>query len=458
MKRAQPLAAFVFGLQYADLPGEVVKAARRHLLDTVGVAFNGSSAAMPRAAFDGISAIPSSQGTVTVWGRKKRLSASYAAMANGVSAHVLDFDDTHSEGIVHGSAILAPLVLALGEDLGASGENLIVAFVAGWEVAARVGLAAQGTMHQRGYHTTSVAGVFGAAAAAAKLMSLDETRTLNAIALSGSMAAGINEYQSDGSSSKIVHTGWTAHAGIVAAHLAKAGMTGPPSIFEGRLGFLNAYGDIKRSDVSRLDRGLGSEWEVTRISIKPYPCCHFAHAFIDCAAALRDQGIRPEDVESIECVVPEIEVAMVCEPLAEKKVPGTPYSAKFSLPFMVSLGLVDGKVSAASFSEENIRRRDLLDIARRVTYRVAVPGETTFPKYFPGWVNVTLKDGQVKSQKMDINWGTPERPMDDESLKAKFLQNLDAADPKAAAALADALLGLEKQSARSIGEAIARLA
>ena len=313
-------------------------------------------------------------------------------------------------------------------------------------------------MHQRGYHTTSVAGVFGAAAAAAKLMSLDETRTLNAIALSGSMAAGINEYQSDGSSSKIVHTGWTAHAGIVAAHLAKAGMTGPPSIFEGRLGFLNAYGDIKRSDVSRLDRGLGSEWEVTRISIKPYACCHFAHAFIDCAAALRDQGIRPEDVESIECVVPEIEVAMVCEPLAEKKVPGTPYSAKFSLPFMVSLGLVDGKVSAASFSEENIRRRDLLDIARRVTYRVAVPGETTFPKYFPGWVNVTLKDGQVKSQKMDINWGTPERPMDDESLKAKFLQNLDAADPKAAAALADALLGLEKQSARSIGEAIARLA
>jgi 2-methylcitrate dehydratase PrpD len=456
MKPAQKLARFVFGLTHASLPRSVGKAAERHLLDTIGVGFLGSSSQMPRAAFNGISALPST-GEATIWGRSERMAAPYAAMANGIAAHVLDYDDTHSEGIVHGSACIAPLVLALGEAQDASGADVVVAFVAGWEVAARVGLAAKGTMHQRGYHTTSVAGVFGAAAAAARLLHLDEAQTLHAIALAGSLASGINEYQSDGSSSKIVHTGWTAYSGIVAAELARAGMTGPASIFEGRLGFLNAYGNLQGCDLSRLDRGLGEEWEVERISIKPYPCCHFAHAFIDCAAALRKAGVRAGDVESIECVVDAIQVAMVCEPAAQKRTPTSPYAAKFSLPFMVALGLVDGEIGSASFTAESIERRDLLDVAKRVSYRVAAPGETTFPRYFPGWVNVTLKDGSTRSEKMEINWGTPERPMDDESLRRKFLQNLDTARPGTAEALADAVLSMSTRSAREIAAAIRQL-
>jgi 2-methylcitrate dehydratase PrpD len=457
MKPAQRLAQFVFKLTYSSLPPEVSKAGMRHLLDTVGVGILGSESAMPRAAFEGIQKLPSI-GSAAVWGRKERMVAPYAAMANGISAHVLDYDDTHSEGIVHGSACIAPVVLALGEAEDVGGKGMLEAFVAGWEVAARVGLAAKGTMHQRGFHTTSVAGVFGAAAAAAKLLKLDVTKTGHAIAISGSLAAGINEYQSDGSSSKIVHTGWTAYSGIVAAELARAGMTGPASVFEGRLGFLNAYGDLSRSDPSRLTRGLDQEWEVTRISIKPYPCCHFGHAFIDCAAALRKKGVRAADVESIECVVPEIEVAMVCEPLAEKRAPTSPYGAKFSLPFMVALGLVDGEVSGSSFTQESIARRDLLDLANRVTYRIAGPNETTFPKYFPGWVNVTLRNGETRSEKMDVNRGTPEQPLDDESLSRKFVQNLHAAAPQLARELADAFLDLPNQTARSIAAAIQRLA
>lgn len=457
MTPAQSIARFAHELSYSDLPAQVVHAAKRHLLDTIGVAFRGSSSAMPRAGLEAIRSLASG-GSATVWGHEDRMPAIYAAMANGVSAHVLDFDDTHSEGIVHGSAILAPLALALAEELDRSGEEVVVAFVAGWEIAARVGLAAKGTLHQRGYHTTSVAGVFGAAAAAAKLMRLPENQLLHAMAISGSMAAGINEYQSDGSSSKIVHTGWTAHAGIVAATLARSGMTGPASIFEGRLGFLNAYGDLQRADVSRLANGLGTDWEVQRVSIKPYPCCHFAHAFIDCAAALRRDGVRGEDIENVECVVPEIEVAMVCEPLAEKKVPTSPYAAKFSLPFMVAVGLVDGGIDSRTFTAENIHRPDLLDMARRVSYRVAAPGETTFPKYFPGWIDLTLRNGETRTQKMDINWGTPERPMDDAALRNKFMQNLEGVEPQSADALADAVLSIEKRPARTIGAAIGRLA
>lgn len=456
MKPAQNLARFASALTYSALPASVGKAAARHMLDTIGVGFLGSASPMPQAGFKGISALPSA-GDATVWGRRERLAAPYAAMANGIAAHVLDYDDTHSEGIVHGSASLAPLVLAVGEARDSSGAEVLSAFVAGWEVAARVGLAAKGTMHQRGYHTTSTAGVFGAAVAAGKLLALDETQLTHAIALAGSLACGINEYQSDGSSSKILHTGWTAYSGIVAAELAKAGMTGPPSIFEGRLGFLNAYGDLQRSDLSRLDRGLGEEWEVERVSIKPYPCCHFGHAFIDCAAALRKAGVRAADVEAIECVVPEIEVAMVCEPLAQKRAPASPYGAKFSLPFMVALGLVDGDIGPASFTPDSIQRRELLDVARRVSYRVAAPGETTFPKYFPGWINVTLKDGSARSEKMDVNWGTPERPMDDESLRRKFLQNLALANPGASEELAQVVLSMANRSARDVAAAIRKL-
>lgn len=456
MTPAQTLARFVSSLDGAALPAAVRHAAARHLLDTVGVGFLGSSADMPRAGLAGICALPSA-GDATVWGSRRRLAPPYAAMANGISAHVLDYDDTHSEGIVHGSAVLAPLVLALGEALDADGRQLVESFVAGWEVSARVGLAAQGTMHQRGYHTTSVAGVFGAAAAAGKLMGLDAERLKNALALAGSLAAGINEYQSDGSSSKIMHTGWTAYSGIVAAQLAQAGMTGPASILEGRLGFLNAYGDLSRCDLSRLKRGLGSEWEIQRISIKPYPCCHFGHAYIDCAVELRDQGVRPQDVERIECVVPEIEVAMVCEPLGAKKLPASPYAAKFSLPFMVALGLVDGRIDGDSFTAHSIQRADLLAIARRVGYRVAAPGETTFPRYFPGWVEVVLANGEKRSSRMDVNRGTPELPMDDDALRGKFRQNLAGAEPGRADELADALIDVEHRTARSIAAMISGL-
>lgn len=425
MTPARSLARFAVALTYDGLDENVIQSAKRHLLDTVGVGLLGSRDEMPKRALDGIIAMPQTAGPITVWGRDVCLSAPFAAMANGIAAHVLDFDDTHTAGIVHGSAILAPLVMALGEELGSSGREIIVAFVAGWEVAARVGLASKGSMHERGYHTSSVAGVFGAAAAASRLLGLGEVETTNAMALSGSQASGINEYQSNGSSSKILHIGWAAHAGIVAAYLARAGMTGPDSIYEGRLGFLNAYGDLKRCDVGALTRDLGDIWEITQISIKPYSCCHFGHAFIDCAKELKSRGVLADQIAKIECVVPAIEVPMVCEPADQKSKPTSPYAAKFSLPYMISVGLIDGEVGQATFSRESYQRADLLALASRVKYRVAAPDETTFPKYFPGWIRLRMTDGSVQEARIDINQGTPGNPMSDKALGNKFRGNLE---------------------------------
>jgi 2-methylcitrate dehydratase PrpD len=417
------LAEFSSGLTFEALPQAAVQAACRHLLDTLGVGIRGRAHANAESALRGVEALDGAAGRVAVWGTGAKLAAPYAALANGVACHVLDFDDTHTDSIVHGSAIVAPVVMALGQQHGASGRDLVTAFVAGWEVAARVGLASRGSFHQRGYHTTSIAGIFGAATAAARLLGLDPQQTAHAIGLAGSQASGINEYLSNSSSAKSLHTGWAAHAGIVAASLARAGMTGPMSVFEGRDGLLRAYGVRESADVAQLEADLGSRWEVTRISIKPYPCCHFAHAFVDCVGALLARGIRAEQFAAIECVVPELELALICEPFEQKLKPATPYAAKFSLPFLLAARIADGSIGHRTFDAGNLSRPDLLALAARVKYRVAKPGEMPFPKSFPGLLEATLTDGRKLTERLDVNAGHPDNPLAFEQVAAKFEDN-----------------------------------
>lgn len=442
---SQNISRFITGLRFADLPAAVVESAKRHLLDVVGIGLIGSRQEMARRALAGITAMPGSAGNTQVWGRDVQLVAPLAAMANGVAAHVLDFDDTHTDSITHGSAVLGPAVMALAEELNASGTDIILAFTTGWEVTARIGLAAHGAFHRRGFHTTSVAGVFGATAVAGKLLGLSETQLSNALGLAGSQVSGVSEYLANGSSAKSFHPGWAAYSGIVAAYLAQAGMTGPLTVFEGRYGLFNAYGTEEDRELSALTEGLGERWEVTRISIKPYPCCHFAHAFIDCAKELRRQGVRPQDIEHLECLVPDIELPLICEPYDKKLCPQSPYEAKFSLPFLVAAMLTDGKVDHATFDAGYFQRGDLLGLADRITYRVAKPGEMPFPTYFPGRIEATLKNGQRIEQRLDINHGNPDNPLRLSAIEDKFRMNAKGILPDGAAAgLIAALQGLEQ--------------
>ena len=417
------LADFVSALRLADIPLEVVEAARRHLLDTFGVAIRGRTHPNAVNSLRAAESLDGATGSIPVWGSDRTLSAGYAALINGIAAHVLDFDDTHTDSIVHGSAIIAPVVMALGQQREATGEDVVSAFVAGWEVAARVGLASRGSFHQRGYHTTSIAGVFGAAAAAARILRLSSEHTAHAIGLAGSQASGINEYLSNSSSAKSMHTGWSAHAGILAAVMAQAGMTGPMSVFEGRDGLLRTHGYRDRADVAALDAELGGRWEVARVSIKPYPCCHFAHAFVDCVELLARKGVNASNMALFECVVPEIEVALICEPFADKLRPATPYAAKFSLPFLLASKIADGAISHRTFEESNLSRPDLMELATRVKYRVAKPDETPFPKTFPGWVEATLTDGRHFVERLDVNVGHPDNALSMAQVAAKFRDN-----------------------------------
>ncbi len=448
---SRSLAEFALALRHDDIPPSARDAAARSLLDVLGVAIRGRQHPVAAKGLAGARALSQGQGTSVVWGTGEALQVGAAAMANGIAAHVDDFDDTHSDGIVHGSAVIAPLTLALATERGASGKDLLAAFVAGWEVAARVGMAARGGFHVRGFHTTSIAGIFGATAAAARLMGLNSDQTVHALGLAGSMASGINEYLSNGSSSKTLHCGWSAQGALVAATMAGAGMTGPLSVFEGRDGLLRAYGMPERVDVQALDKGLGSAWEVTRISIKPYPCCHFAHAFVDCAGQFLAHSGGIDRIRNIECVVHELQVPLVCEPVAEKLDPATPYVAKFSLPFLVAARLLDGRIDHATFAEDNLRRSDVRSLAQRVSYRAALAGETRFPETFPGRLVFTLDDGRRLEERLDVNLGHPDNPLSFEQVEAKFTDNTSTAlGPDGAARVVQRVRNLASISAAEL--------
>ncbi len=434
MTHSQRISDFVEKLTLADIPENVRARARLHLIDTFGVAFRGSTQPHGVNALKAVSAMPGTGGKSVVWNTTgPMLRAAEAALVNGVAAHVLDYDDTHTDSILHGSTILAPTVFALGEELGASDADMLVAYVAGWEVGARIGTAAGGAFHERGFHSTGIAGTFAAAVAAAKLLKLDQQQMVYALGLAGSQTSGVAEYLTNGSASKCFHAGWSAHSGIMAAYLAKAGLTAPETIFEGRYGLYVTHGKPEQANIATVSADLGKSWEMLKVSIKPYPCCHFGHAFISCALMLHEEGIRPETVASIDCVVDPIEAALICVPLERKHEPKTPYEAKFSLPFMIAAALQDGTVGMPTFTPDNIKRPDLLALAKKVSYRDAKPGETTFPRYFPGWLTATLQDGRRIEKRLDINYGNPDNPLTEDDVRRKFNDNVAGVIPDAQA-------------------------
>ncbi|MGE5407180.1 MAG: MmgE/PrpD family protein, partial [Syntrophothermus sp.] len=318
MHAAEHLAAWSSSLRFEEIPEEVVSAAKLHLLDAVGTGL----AALALDEMPAARAVALELGgeeEATAVGLPRRLGAASAALSNGSLMHALDFDDTHEAAIVHSSVVVAPTVLAVGEGTGADGEELVAAAVAAYETSARIGLAVPGALHVRGFHPTSVCGVFAAAAGAARLRGLSAEQTANALGIAGSQASGLMEYLADGSQTKPLHAGWAAHAGIAAAALAAHGATGPGSVLEGRFGLLASH--VGEFDEAALAADLGSRWETTEVAFKAYPCCHAGHAVLN---AVTESGLGPDDVEEIVALVAgEVAVGLVLEPAARKLRPAT---------------------------------------------------------------------------------------------------------------------------------------
>ena len=427
MTLARGLAEFAASLDFDQVPPEVVASVRLRTLDILGIALAasaGDSAPSVLAALDGWAA----GGDCTVLGAKRTAAAPLAILANGTLAHSLDFDDTHALSITHASAVVVPVALALGEAGGLDGRTVITAAVAGYEAITRLGMAAPGAFHARGWHATAVCGPFAAALVAGRLDGLDAGRLTAALGIAGSFASGLMEYLEDGSWVKRVHPGWAGHAGAVAAALARGGFTGPASVLEGRFGFYHAFLGTEPDPAPFAT--LGRTWETPGIGFKPYPCCHLVHAYLDCALELRrEHMLAPESIAAVECLVPVGEVPIVCEPRSAKLRPRTSYDAQFSLPFSVASALLDGRVGLDTFSTERLAEPRRLALAELVTH--TVDPNAVFPQGFPGWVRVRLQDGRTLEARAPDGRGGVARPLPSEAIVDKFRDNAGRALPAA---------------------------
>jgi 2-methylcitrate dehydratase PrpD len=448
---AKVLGEWAARLRAEDIPAAVRDNAALRVLDTIGCALAGAREEHAASVL-ALASRWGGPGLSTVWGTTLTAAPPQAALANGAFAHGLDFDDTHADSVCHASAVLVPAVLALAESERLGGRDALTALVAGYEAMIRIGMAAPGRFHERGWHATAVCGAFGAALAAGKSLGLDASRLTAAVGIAGSMASGVMEFLEDGSWVKRLHPGWAAQSGIQAAALAQEGFTGPATALEGRLGFYRAaLGDVP--DIAKQLKNLGDEWETVRSSFKLYPCCHLNHAYLDAVATLkRTEGLRPEQVEEVECLVPAGEVPIVCEPATAKLRPRSPYDAKFSLAFCVAAALVGDRVGIGTFTEEGIREPGALALAARVRY--TVDPSSPYPRTFPGWVKVRLRDGRMLEAREESQRGGPEMPIAPDEVIAKFRDNAARLMPPARVdALESAVLGMER--ARNLGPLLA---
>ncbi len=399
---------------------------RMRILDTVG---NGLAAA-PEEPVRIVRAFAEQQagsGEAPVWGSDLRLPAASAALVNGTMAHALDFDDTHLPSVLHPSASVVPAVLAAAAATGATAEHTLAAIAAGNEVTIRLGTAGydeefgNSIFFEKGLHATSICGTIGAAAACAVLFGGTADTAAHAMGIAASMGAGLIEANRTGGSVKRIHTGWAAHSGLTAGQLAAGGLTGPPTVLEGRFGFFQAYTDGHFNEEA-LVGGLGDEWQSDRLFFKPYPTNHFTHAGIDAAMALRDE-VDLDDITAIRLGAPAPVLRTIAEPADQKATPTDPYTARFSGPFTVAAALVGGGglgLWLDDFTDETIADETRLRLSGLVECSADERATEIFPHQFPAVLEIETSSGDTLTHRIDHNRGGPENPLSEAEVARKF--------------------------------------
>ena len=402
---------------------KVLNAGRLHVLDALGVGLAASTLDQGEAYrrfADNL--VP---GSAILLANGKMASASDAALVNGGLIHSLEFDDTHTASIVHGSAVLLPAALAAAQASGGSSEAMLASYIKGWEAMIRIGLAAQGGFQRRGFQITSVAGSMIAAMIAADVIGANDDQAVAAMGIALSQASGVFEFLSNGSSVKSMHPGWAAHAGLIAAQLAKAGMGGPETAFEGSRGLFAAFTaeGIGAERFARELENFGSVWHVNDAAFKFVPSCHYLHSFVEGARLLTEQGVGVAAIDTMVLRIAEGAAPIVCDPWEIKLNPRDGHAARWSLPIVVAEQFVHGRVDLETFT----RRADdkVTALANRMRCEKLEPHR--FPHAFEAELIVKLTDGSTRSIRIDDVYGNASRPAGDEAVLQKFRANVKRA-------------------------------
>jgi 2-methylcitrate dehydratase PrpD len=439
----QQLAAFCAGLRWPAISSDARERTKELVLDHVGVAIRGSATESARAIRRYV-ARTSPGGRSSQLGADARATAPWAALANGVAAHSIEMDDVTTESSLHPGVAVIPAALALAEERGVSATAFLEAVVAGYEVTMRVGNALGGAnAYGRGFHPTGVAGAFGAAAAAARVLGLDADGVTRAMGIAGTMASGSLEYLADGSWTKRLNAGWAAHAGVVAAELAAEGFTGPASAIEGQHGALRSF--TNDANPGRLLADLGSPLQVMRVSIKPYGCCRYNHGLIDAVLQLRRENeLTPDAVARMTLHVLSAGAALVAEPIERKRDPRNVVDAQFSAPYAAAVALVRGAAGLREFDAASIADPAVRSLMTRIDCVRDGELDARYPQIWPAAVTVLLRDGQTLEARITHALGEPENPVPRAALVDRFVELASHAfDEPAARARAASLLSLD---------------
>lgn len=426
----------------------ITESARKAVLlcieDTLGVSLAASALRVGTAGVT-VALEDGGAGEAAIWGTSSGARAVDACLANGMLAHALDYDDTHPAAIMHASAANIPVALAIGEATGACASDILSAAILGYEISARLGRLGPGPFQDHGFQSTAVLGTFAATFIAARLMKVGPRVAAQAMGVAGSMASGLMAYLADATDVKQMHPGWSAHSGVKAVQLARAGLTGPATVFEGKFGVFRSFAKLDIDPESVLSFS-GERFEVEEMAPKPYPACLCAHPIVQAVLELRARGVlspeRTDAVENIHCEVPEWYVNLIFDPLEQKAAARNAYEGRFSGPYCIARSILDGTLEVQSFSREKLADERIAQIARKVTYQVRTFRE--FPETFPALVRVRLRDGSTHEAFVPNNLGSVKNPLGAEGIGKKYRANADfALGARSAIRLQSAIRGLE---------------
>lgn len=412
------LVEFLQDTTSGDIPEHVRHESVRCLLDFVGLAVAGASeptAEIVRRQCVALGGNEDSQ----VLGTRTRLRVTDAALVNAISAHALDFDDTHVPTILHPTTPLYAAALALGERDRARGRDIVAAHTLGYEVSARASLALYPEHYDAGWHMTGTTGALASASVAVRLLGLRGATAVHCLGLAATQAAGHREHF--GTMAKPFHAGHAATAGLWAGLLARDGFTAAPDPLQGRRAMFAVMSSA--NDPTELVDGLGERWEIERNGVKPYACGVVIHPAIDAVRNLRvEEGLVPDEVERIE-----LRVHPLVPELTGKTDPRTGLEGKFSVTFAAAIAMIDGRAAEQEFSDAAVRRTDVRELMARM---VVLPDPDV--AHTKARATATMHDGRVVRTVVDDARGTPGNRLTDAELAAKFH------------GLADSVLGEER--------------
>lgn len=433
---ANRLAKHFCSVTFNDLSADHIAKMKLFLLDWLGSAYAGKDLP-PIRMMRKVAASLGGTPEATSIPDGARTNCLLASLLNGASSHIVEMDDLHRESIIHPAAAILPAALAAGEREGVAGKDLIVATSVGYEVGIRLALAV-GPSHYRFWHTTSTCGTFGAAAAAAKALRLNEDQFAWAMGSAGTQAAGLWEFLGESAMSKQLHAGKAAMNGLLAALLAKEGFTGARRILEGEKGFFRATSQDFDESVCIAD--LGKVFHSERNSLKYHASCGHTHSAIDAVLlATGGRTLRPDEVEAVM-----LHIYQAAIDLLGNIEPKTPYLAKFNLPFCVATALRYGRVQPGDFTQERLVDKDLLQLMTKI--RVAGDPDLTgaYPRKWPARVTIALKDGRRLAAANEYPKGEPENPLSEREVIEKFKGLTgETLSPTRAAAIIERVLDLE---------------